>query len=116
MAATQFKVMGSLGQGNLHIIQLKETTPPFPLLQPVPIVGSLPIQSNPPGDLTATSFDISKEKSKTHSNKSPIDTHGTAASTSKKIGVNSITSKMSDVKISASTNEGDVLLTLDLRE
>ncbi|CAF1659254.1 unnamed protein product, partial [Rotaria magnacalcarata] len=105
MAATQFKVMGSLGQGNLHIIQLKETTPPFPLLQPVPIVGSLPIQSNPPGDLTATSFDISKEKSKTHSNKSPIDTHGTAASTSKKIGVNSITSKMSDVKISASTNE-----------
>ncbi|CAF5220171.1 unnamed protein product, partial [Rotaria magnacalcarata] len=57
------------------------------------------------GDSTATSFDISKEKSKTHSNKSPIDTHGTAASTSKKIEINSITSKMSDAKISASTNE-----------
>ncbi|CAM4847390.1 unnamed protein product, partial [Rotaria magnacalcarata] len=54
-------------------------TPPFPLLQPVPIVGSLPIQSNPSGDSTATSLDISKEKSKTHSSKSPIDTHGTAA-------------------------------------
>ncbi|CAF5223792.1 unnamed protein product, partial [Rotaria magnacalcarata] len=71
MAATQFKVIGSLDQGNLHIIQLEETTPPFPLLRPVPIVGSLPIQSNPSGDSTATSFDISKEKSKTHSNKSP---------------------------------------------
>ncbi|CAF2157640.1 unnamed protein product [Rotaria magnacalcarata] len=50
MAATQFKVIGSLDQGNLHIIQLEETTPPFPLLQPVPIVGSLPIQSNPSGE------------------------------------------------------------------
>ncbi|CAF4520862.1 unnamed protein product, partial [Rotaria magnacalcarata] len=47
MAATQFKVMGCLNQGNLHIIQLEETKPPFPLLQPVPIVGLLPIQSNP---------------------------------------------------------------------
>jgi hypothetical protein len=35
-AATQFKVVGCLDQGNgLHIIQLKETAPPFPLLQPV---------------------------------------------------------------------------------
>ncbi|CAF5221181.1 unnamed protein product, partial [Rotaria magnacalcarata] len=48
-------------QGNLHIIQLEETTPPFPLLQPVPIVGSLPIQSNPSGDSTASSFKISKK-------------------------------------------------------
>ncbi|CAF4653655.1 unnamed protein product, partial [Rotaria magnacalcarata] len=48
MAATQFKVMGSLDQGSLHIIQLEETTPPFPLLQPVPIVGLLPIQLNSP--------------------------------------------------------------------
>ncbi|CAF4411780.1 unnamed protein product, partial [Rotaria magnacalcarata] len=45
-------------------------------------------------DSTATLFDISKEKSKTHSNKSPIDTHGAAASTSKKTGINSITSKV----------------------
>ncbi|CAF5054231.1 unnamed protein product, partial [Rotaria magnacalcarata] len=27
---------------------LEETTPPFPLLQPVPIIGSLSIHSNPP--------------------------------------------------------------------
>ncbi|CAF3518557.1 unnamed protein product [Rotaria socialis] len=50
MAATQFKVMGCLNQGNLHIIQLEETTPPFPLLQPVPITDSLSIHSNPPGE------------------------------------------------------------------
>ncbi|CAF4720736.1 unnamed protein product, partial [Rotaria socialis] len=50
MAATQFKVMGCLNQGNLHIIQLEETTPPFPLLQAVPITGSLSIHSNPPGE------------------------------------------------------------------
>ncbi|CAF5158876.1 unnamed protein product, partial [Rotaria magnacalcarata] len=34
----------------LHMIQLEETTPPFPLLQPVPIIGSLSIHSNPPGE------------------------------------------------------------------
>ncbi|CAF2261291.1 unnamed protein product, partial [Rotaria magnacalcarata] len=49
-AETQFKVLGSLDQDNLHIIQLEETTPPFPLLQPVPIVGLLPIQLNSPGE------------------------------------------------------------------
>ncbi|CAF1409759.1 unnamed protein product [Rotaria sordida] len=38
MAATQFKVVSCLNQGDLHIIQLEETRPPFPLLQPVPIV------------------------------------------------------------------------------
>ncbi|CAF2150919.1 unnamed protein product [Rotaria magnacalcarata] len=113
MAATQFKVMGYLNQDNLHIIQLEETTPPFPLLQPVPIVGSLPIQSNPSGDSTATLFDISKEKSKTHSNKSPIDTHGATASTTKKTGINSIIGQMSNVKITASTNKGKILLFYD---
>ncbi|CAF5076856.1 unnamed protein product, partial [Rotaria sp. Silwood1] len=35
-AGTQFKVTGCLDQGDLRIIQLKETQPPFPLLQPVP--------------------------------------------------------------------------------
>ncbi|CAF1237618.1 unnamed protein product, partial [Rotaria magnacalcarata] len=105
MAATQFKVMGCLNQDNLHIIQLEETTPPFPLLQPVPIVSSLLIQSNPSGDSTAASLKISKKKSKTHSNKSQIDTHGAAASTSKKTGINSITGQMSNVKITASTNK-----------
>ncbi|CAF5120333.1 unnamed protein product, partial [Rotaria magnacalcarata] len=49
MAATQFKIVSSLDQGDLHMIQLEETTPPFPLLQPVPIIGSLSIHSNPPG-------------------------------------------------------------------
>ena len=35
-AATQFRVKGRLKQGNdLHIIQLEEIQPPFPLLQPV---------------------------------------------------------------------------------
>jgi hypothetical protein len=36
LAATQFKVIGCLNQGNgLHTIQLKETQPPFPLLHPI---------------------------------------------------------------------------------
>ncbi|CAF2589818.1 unnamed protein product [Rotaria sp. Silwood2] len=46
MAATQFKVVSCLNQGNLHIIQLEETRPPFPLLQPVPII--VPSSINPP--------------------------------------------------------------------
>jgi hypothetical protein len=36
--ATQFQIIGCLDQGDLHIIQLKETLPPFPLLQPVPVI------------------------------------------------------------------------------
>jgi hypothetical protein len=48
LAATQFKVLGCLDQGDLHIVQLKETRPPFPLLQPVPIVTQLNNPS-PPG-------------------------------------------------------------------
>jgi hypothetical protein len=36
LAATQFKVVGCLDQGNgSHMIQLQEIKPPFPLLQPV---------------------------------------------------------------------------------
>ena len=36
LAARQFRVVGSLDSGNgLHIIQLKEIDPPFPLLEPV---------------------------------------------------------------------------------
>lgn len=36
LAATQFEVVGSLYQGSgLQLIQLKETIPPYPLLQPV---------------------------------------------------------------------------------
>ncbi|CAF3354250.1 unnamed protein product [Rotaria socialis] len=50
MAATQFKVTGSLNQGNLHIIQLEETVPKFPLLQSVTIGGSLPIHPNSSGE------------------------------------------------------------------
>ena len=38
MAATQFKVVSSLKQGDLRIIQLKETQPPHPLLQPVSVI------------------------------------------------------------------------------
>jgi hypothetical protein len=43
LAATQFEVISCLDQGDLHIIQLKETRPPHPLLQPVPIVGPPPM-------------------------------------------------------------------------
>jgi hypothetical protein len=45
LAATQFQVSGCLDQGDLRIIQLKETQPPFPLLHPVPL-DAHPI--NPP--------------------------------------------------------------------
>ncbi|CAF2666511.1 unnamed protein product [Rotaria sp. Silwood2] len=45
MAVTQFKVVGCLDQGNLHIVQLEESRPPFPLLQPVPI--AVPSSVNP---------------------------------------------------------------------
>lgn len=45
LAATQFQVIDCLDQGGLHIIQLEETIPPAPLLQPVPIIGSLPENS-----------------------------------------------------------------------
>ncbi|CAF4995561.1 unnamed protein product, partial [Rotaria sp. Silwood1] len=48
MAATQFKVVSCLNQGNLHIIQLEETSPPFPLLQPVTVVVSPPINPTLP--------------------------------------------------------------------
>ncbi|CAF4249249.1 unnamed protein product, partial [Rotaria socialis] len=105
MAATQFKVVSSLDQGNLHIIQLEETEPPFPLLQPVPIVGSLPIHSNPPDDSTTTSSCTNKDKTEKISTKPQVDTHGAAASASKNTGINSITGQMSAVKISASINE-----------
>jgi hypothetical protein len=41
LAASQFKVTSRLNQGDLCIIQLKETQPPFPLLQPVPIISPM---------------------------------------------------------------------------
>ncbi len=42
LAATQFEVTSCFNQGDLHIIQLKETRPPHPLFQPVPIVDPPP--------------------------------------------------------------------------
>ena len=42
LAATQFEVMSCLDQGDLRIIQLKETRPPHALLQLPPVVASLP--------------------------------------------------------------------------
>ncbi|CAF3272011.1 unnamed protein product [Rotaria sp. Silwood2] len=47
MAATQFKVLGCLDQGDLRIIQLEETRPPFPLLQPISSIVSSPINPIP---------------------------------------------------------------------
>ncbi|CAF1418329.1 unnamed protein product, partial [Rotaria sordida] len=63
MAATQFQVMGCLDQGNLHIVQLEETRPPFPLLQPVPIVIPKPVSSTPSTEnevllMAATQFQV----------------------------------------------------------
>ncbi|CAF1135044.1 unnamed protein product [Rotaria sordida] len=49
MAATQFKVIGCLNQGDLHIIQLEEARPPFPLMQPVPVIISPPIDPTSSG-------------------------------------------------------------------
>ncbi|CAF5151827.1 unnamed protein product, partial [Rotaria magnacalcarata] len=98
MAATQFKVMGSLDQGSLHIIQLEETTPPFPLLQPVPIVGLLPIQLNSPVDSITTSSGTSKDKTVKSSTKPSTSKHVAAAD-------NSIIGPMSNVKITASADK-----------
>jgi len=39
LAATQFQVISCLKQGDLRIVQLKETRPPHPLLQPIPIIS-----------------------------------------------------------------------------
>ncbi|CAF4456958.1 unnamed protein product, partial [Rotaria magnacalcarata] len=82
MAATQFKVVSCLNQGNLHIIQLEETIPPFPLIQPVTVVVPPSIKSTP----SSTSM-------------------MPAASTKTSTGIASVTKKMSDAKISTSTNK-----------
>ncbi|CAF4251026.1 unnamed protein product [Rotaria sp. Silwood2] len=52
LAATQFNVIGCLDQGDLHVIQLKETQPPHPLLQSVPIVT---VPNNQPSDMSPSS-------------------------------------------------------------
>ena len=47
LAATQFEVVGCLDQGSdLQLIQLKETVPPYPLLQPVSPAGKWTSLSN----------------------------------------------------------------------
>ncbi|CAM4848751.1 unnamed protein product, partial [Rotaria magnacalcarata] len=79
-----------------------ETTPPFPLLQPVPIIGSLSIHSNPPVDSIKTSSGTSKDKTVKSSTKPPTSKHVAAAD-------NSIIGPMSNVKFSASANKGKIL-------
>ncbi|CAM4983329.1 unnamed protein product [Rotaria socialis] len=49
------------------MIQLEETTPKFSLLQPVPIVGSLPMNSNPSGDPILTAIVNVEEKAEIRS-------------------------------------------------
>jgi hypothetical protein len=47
--ARQFQVIGCLNQGNgLHIIQLKEIQPKFPLINPIPQPPTLSSKSKPP--------------------------------------------------------------------
>lgn len=53
MAATQFQVVSSLKQSDLRIIQLKETHPPHPLLQPVTTISQ-----------TAPSAEVQSSKTK----------------------------------------------------
>ncbi|CAF1654887.1 unnamed protein product, partial [Adineta ricciae] len=66
LAATQFEVMSCLDQGDLRIIQLKETRPPHALLQLPPVVGSLPQSSPPPA------ASVSKEKANSTANKTTV--------------------------------------------
>jgi hypothetical protein len=42
LAATEFEVIGSLDQGDLCIVQLKEVRSAHPLLERVPVIGSQP--------------------------------------------------------------------------
>ena len=58
MAATQFQVVSSLKQGDLRIIQLKETHPPYPLLQPVTTIS----QTTPSVASISTEVQSSKTK------------------------------------------------------
>jgi hypothetical protein len=57
LAATQFKVVGCLDQGDLHVIQLKETRPPHPLLQLVsPVAAANNSSSSKTENRTTKSF------------------------------------------------------------
>ncbi|CAF1579343.1 unnamed protein product [Adineta ricciae] len=58
LPATQFKVVSCLDQNDLHIIQLQETIPPFPLLQP-PSMISPPDTSTTTVSILAEQEDIS---------------------------------------------------------
>ncbi|CAM4960244.1 unnamed protein product, partial [Rotaria socialis] len=55
MAGTQFKVISCLDQGDLHIIQVEETIPPLPLVQPPPKPAPSPIKPMPIGPSSDTS-------------------------------------------------------------
>jgi hypothetical protein len=50
LSATQFTVTSCLDQDDLHIVHLKETRPPFPLLQPVPVIVPQPSNSPSTGE------------------------------------------------------------------
>ncbi|CAF1269713.1 unnamed protein product [Rotaria sordida] len=72
MAATQFKVIGCLNQGDLHIIQLEETPPPFPLMQPVPVIISPPIDPTSSEASTTAAVVTIEAKKQTQSSKSQV--------------------------------------------
>ncbi|CAF0783992.1 unnamed protein product [Adineta steineri] len=66
LAGTQFTVTGCLDQGSLHIIHLKETQAPHPLLQPVSVVAP---QSNNLSIAVDNSNEIHSKTSLTSSKK-----------------------------------------------
>ncbi|CAF1387627.1 unnamed protein product [Rotaria sordida] len=108
MAATQFKVIGCLNQGDLHIIQLEETHPPFPLMQPVPVIISPSIDPTSSEASTTTAVVTTEAKKQTQSSKSQKDTTAVAATASAiNVGTNSIMKQMSTMEIKASPNKAE---------
>ncbi|CAF1292705.1 unnamed protein product [Rotaria sordida] len=82
MAGTQFKVIGCLNQGDLHIIQMEETRPPFPLMQLVPVIISPPIDPTSSEASITTAVVTTEAKKQTQSSKSQKDTTAVAATAS----------------------------------
>jgi hypothetical protein len=76
LPARQFQVISSLNQGNgLHIIQLKEIEPKFPLINPIPQLSTLPSKSKSPADhqLSKASVPTSVKQTPTTLSPAPVE-------------------------------------------